>query len=307
MKTNTSKIIYPDKTFYASDYENEYQRFALVTGASSGIGEAIAEELAKRKINLVLVALPDTGLERVKEYLIHEYNIIIHTYSLDLTEPKTPQLLFDAVHKLNINLTILVNNAGFGNLELFENSDLNELIKMMTLNNQAVVSLTHLFIPLLKKSGNGYILNLGSLASIFKIPYKAVYSATKSFIYSFSAAINLELKPQNISVSCLCPGSTLTSARVRDILVRTMGRNTFFTQSPQEVAHTAIKKLFEKQFRIVPGIHNRILLGISQILPESFTDKLLVNLFKPKSLPKPIPISIHKDLKEWRFFSLANR
>lgn len=217
-------------------------------------------------------------------------------------------MLFDACKSKNIHLSILVNNAGFGNLELFEDSDLNELQQMMALNNGALVSLTHLFTPLLKESGEAYILNVGSLASVFKIPYKAVYSATKSFVYSFSAALRLELESSNISVSCLCPGSTLTSPRVRDILKRTSGKNTLFLQTPEAVAKTAIRKLFKRQFKIVPGFHNRLLLGVSQILPEAITDKLLMKLFKPKPLAKAQLIILSgKNYGSLTALSLANR
>ncbi len=284
------------------------ENFALVTGASSGIGQAIAEELAMLKHNLILVALPGTGLEAVAQNLSQTYHIEVYTFCIDLTEPDAPFMLLEACERKEINLNVLVNNAGFGNLELFEKSNLDELLQMMALNNRALVSLTYLFIPLLKKAEQSFILNLGSLASVFKIPYKAVYSATKSFVYSFSAALRLELKPGNISVSCLCPGSTLTSARVRDILYRTSGKtNSIFTQSPQAVAQTAVKKLFKRQFRIVPGLHNRLLLGVSHILPESLTDRLLMQLFKPKPLRKIHFITPIRRNAGWESLSLANR
>jgi len=272
--------------FYGYSDEEVLETFALVTGASSGIGRALAEELAKKGLNLILVALPNTGLESVGEKLEQAYNIRVFSFCLDLTDAEAPFILFDACKNKNIHISILVNNAGFGNLELFEKSDLDELMQMMDLNNRALVSLTYLFIPLLKESGEGYILNLGSLASVFRIPYKAVYSATKSFVYSFSAALGLELKSSNIFVSCLCPGSTLTSPRVQDILMRTGCKNKLLIQTPEAVAKTAVNKLFKKQFRIVPGFHNRLLLGVSQLLPESITDRLLMNIFKPKPIPK---------------------
>ena len=275
------KIDIPNFLFGYSD-EEVIETFAVVTGASSGIGHAIAEELAKKGVNLILVALPNSGLETVSKTLADKYTIIVHSFCLDLTDESAPLTLFEECKSKDIHISILVNNAGFGNLELFENSDLSELMQMMTLNNRAVVSLTYLFIPLLKKSEEAYILNLGSLASFFKIPYKAVYSATKSFIYSFSVALGSELKSSNIFVSCLCPGSTLTSPRVQDILRRTGCKNMTLVQTPQAVAKTAVKKLFKGQLRIVPGFHNRILLGVSQLLPEIVIDRLLLNIFKPK-------------------------
>ncbi len=293
---------------YGYSDEEVIETFALVTGASSGIGRAIAEELARRGINLILVALPNTGIETVEELLTDTYNIKVYSFCLDLTDPEAPSILVDTCKRKNIHLSVLVNNAGFGNLELFGDSDLDELLQMMALNNRALVSLTHQFIPLLKESGEGYILNVGSLASVFKIPYKAVYSATKSFVYSFSAALGLELKSSHVFVSCLCPGSTLTSPRVRDILERTAGKNRLFVQTPEAVAKIAVRKLFKRQFKIVPGFHNRLLLGMSRILPESVTDKLLVILFKPKQRTNAQPIlSLRRNYGSLIVLSLANR
>src|SRR5688572_21515073 len=119
--------------------ERSNANFALVTGASSGIGLAIAEELAKRKFNLVLVALPATGLEGVAWRLSQTYPVTVYTFCADLTDRNSSHQLFEACQAENITLQILVNNAGFGNLELFETSDLTELLQMMTLNNQALV------------------------------------------------------------------------------------------------------------------------------------------------------------------------
>lgn len=302
-KTNGSPNI-----FYGYSDEEVIETFALVTGASSGIGRAIAEEFARKGMNLILVALPNTGIETVEESLEQKYNIKVISYCLDLTDSMAPALLLGECKRKNIHLSVLVNNAGFGNLELFGDSDLDELLQMMALNNRALVSLTHQFIPLLKESGEGYILNVGSLASVFKIPYKAVYSATKSFVYSFSAALGLELKSSNVFVSCLCPGSTLTSPRVRDILERTSGKHRLFVQTPEAVAKIAVRKLFNRQFKIVPGFHNRLLLGISWILPESITDKLLVKLFKPKQFVNAQPtIRLKRNYGNLIMLSLANR
>jgi len=285
-----------------------HERFAIITGASSGIGLAIAEELASREINLVLVALPGTGLEDVAIRLAQTHSIKVYFFCADLTHPAAPIKLFEECRQRKICPQILVNNAGFGNLELFESTDLNELLQMMRLNTQALVALTHLFIPILKQNRRSYILNLGSLAAFFKIPYKAVYSATKSFVYSFSAALRLELQSMNISVSCLCPGSTLTSARVRDILQRTSGKNPLFVQSPEAVARRAVNKMFAGQFRIVPGLHNRILLFLYSLIPEPVTEGLLLKIFKPMPALKPqLVVSIQNNAFGWGALGLANR
>jgi short-subunit dehydrogenase len=155
---------------------------------------------------------------------------------------------------------------------------------MMMLNNAALVMLTHQFIDQLKLNAPSYILNTGSLASFFQIPYKAVYSATKSFVYSFSASLRLELRIDKIYVSCLCPGGTLTSARFRETLSKTSGKGERFLQQPEEVAYTAVKEMLEKKFRIIPGVHNRVMLFFNDILPKKIVSWLLMRHFKPKKL-----------------------
>lgn len=273
----SSELHYASSSIMAKRAEN----FALVTGASSGIGYAIAEEMARKKLPLVLVALPGTGLKGVAQTLARKYNIEVYSFSVDLTQPDGPFNLLKACESININ--ILVNNAGFGIPPgLFADSDLSDLQGMMALNNHALVTLTYLFIPKLKKAGRAYIMNVGSLASLFNIPYKAVYSATKSFVYSFSAALRLELKPNNIFVSCLCPGVTLTS-RIRDFQEQS-GKKIPFTQMPEAVAQTAVKQLFRKQFKIVPGIYNQLMFGVSRFLPGFIIDKILSRKFKPLPL-----------------------
>jgi short-subunit dehydrogenase len=259
-------------------------RYCLITGASSGIGLAIAEEFGKLGRNLVLVALPETGLEKIAHDLHHRFGISILTLCLDLTEENASQKIFDACEDHGLVINVLVNNAGFGNLEVFHDSRLPELQNMMALNNAALVSLTHQFIPHLKRSAPSHILNTGSLASFFQIPYKAVYSATKSFVYSFSASLRLELRPDKIYVSCLCPGGTLTSNRFQEILKKSAGNGSRFLQQPDEVAQTAVREMFRKKFRIVPGLHNKLMLFFYELLPERITHWILIAHFKPKKI-----------------------
>ena len=270
------------QNFFENGDLHTTRSFCLVTGASSGIGKAIALELAHLKKNLVLVALPDTGLEELGEQIAHSHKVAVLTIATDLTQISNHHQILKTCEANNIQVNVLINNAGFGNLESFQQTSWSELESMMALNNTALVSLTYIFIPHLKKSAPAYILNTGSLASFFRIPFKAVYSATKSFVYSFSASLRLELLRDNIHVACLCPGGTLTSQRFRDILKKSNGRGERFLQLPDAVAHTAIEGLFRKKFRIIPGFHNRMMLLLYGLLPEKIINWALVRHFSPK-------------------------
>jgi len=264
---------------------NLQKSFVLITGASSGIGEALAFEFAAYQQNLLLVALPDTGLEGVCLELKTQFGIEVNTLCTDLTLPGSAA---GVLHWCQINffkVSVLVNNAGFGNLELFENSNPDLLCNMMELNNRAVIMLTHLFLPELRKFKQSYIMNVGSLASFIPIPGKSVYAASKSFVYAFSQSLYLELKTTNIHVSCLCPGGTMTP-KVQSFLSEMKFKRKGFCQLPEEVAKVAVRQLYKRKFRIVPGFQNQFLYWLSQILPMPLKIMIIQSVFK-KSSPPP--------------------
>jgi uncharacterized protein len=270
-------ILYTRRT----NNNREVQSFVLITGASAGIGKALAVEFAMRGKNLLLVSLPNTGLEKLANELTNRYKIIADWYCADLTEPKAPSEILSWCKHNSFLVDTLVNNAGFGNLNSFEKTNAEVLNNMMLLNNSSVVKLTHEFIPELKKFKQSYLLNVGSLASFMPIPNKSLYAATKSFVYSFSQSLFYELRHLNIHVSCLCPGGTLTE-RIRIDLAKQELKHVNFCQSPEEVAKYAVDKMYTKQFRIIPGWHNRTLFRLSQLLPEFIKIQIIEIAFKTR-------------------------
>lgn len=255
---------------------------ALITGASSGIGKAIARELAARKINVLLVALPGTGLMEVVRDIRTQYKVCADGLEIDLTSVDSVKSVYQWCKQNNYRVNILVNNAGFGNLCSLEQSDPTVIASMMLLNNQALVLLTQAFIPELKRNAPSYILNLGSLASFMPIPNKSVYAATKSFVYSFSASLRLELWTSGVFVSCLCPGGTSTSAHVKRMM-KEMRTNMAFVQLPEQVACKAVRGLLKREFRIIPGWHNKLFYLMRQALPEFAVNWLVLQIFNRRT------------------------
>lgn len=256
------------------------QPYTLVTGSSTGIGKAMAEECAKRKHNLVLVALPGTELEKVGKYFRDTYHVDIKFLEINLTLPNALQELHDWCDAQQIKINVLINNAGIGNYSSFEKTDLEKYLKIIHLNTEVVVSLTSLFIPKLREHRQSYILNVGSIASLMPVPYKSVYSASKSFVLSFSRALQIELKQYGIHVSCLCPGPTSTETVLKLNAQLSSKRSKKLWLTPEKVAQIAINGLFERKGLIIPGWKNRLILSLNSLLPFSLRSYLLLSAFK---------------------------
>lgn len=253
--------------------------YTLITGASAGIGQAMAEECARQGQNLILVALQETGLLQTAVGLQEQYGVDIKTIELNLIAPNAIQYLFDWCHEQGLRINVLINNAGIGNYSCFQESSLEVYQHMIQLNVSAVVALTHLFIPKLREHQSAYILNVGSFAALMPLPYKSVYAASKSFVLTFSRSLQMELKPYNIYVSCLCPGPTSTkSMRKRNQHVQ--NGNSILTKTPEDVARRAIKGLFNKEGLIIPGWKNRFMIRLGRILPFSVKSYILKRIFK---------------------------
>lgn len=261
-----------------NDYKEE--SFALITGASEGIGRAIAEEIALRKLNIILVALPGPQLQKAACELQQRYGIKVVTYETDLTEDEAPERLYKWVKKEGLRVKVLVNNAGLGHEGLFETSSWDFIDQMMKLNMRAVIHMTHLFLPQLKTCKEAYILNVGSMASFRPMPYKNIYTATKSFIFYFSRALREELRHTSIKVSVLCPGPVPTSMAVK----KRMNSKGFISKmmviTPDKVARIAVNKMIKGKPVIVPGFINRAILILEKAVPRSRQMKIVIRMFK---------------------------
>jgi uncharacterized protein len=262
----------------------EKHYYTLITGASSGIGKALARKCASLDFNLLLVALPDTGLEAYGEELNQQYGIEVQTLALNLADPEAAFLLYDTCQNNGWPVSMLVNNVGLGSVGAFEKEDILAIQYMMALNMTVMTQLTRLFLPQIKESGKGYILNVSSIAGLFPLPFKTIYSATKSFVYSFSRSMYFELEEDNVQVSCLCPGPVATNGQVKETNRQLGWKARYFTMDAEEVAEIAINKMMRGKFLIIPGWENRLMTFFGKILPEFILLPMMAKTFKKRTL-----------------------
>lgn len=231
---------------------------ALITGASSGIGKCMAYELAKRGIDLILVARDEEALNKIK----NDVRVNTKVIALDLQVSKNVFKLYDKVQ--NENIDILINNAGFGLFGLFSETDLARELEMIDLNIKAYHILTKLFLKDFIKKDSGYILNVCSSAGFMAGPRLSTYYATKNYVTKLSMAINEELRERKskVSISALCPGPVNTNFNKV-----AHGEFSIKEASPEKVAKYAIDKMFKKKMIIVPTLRMKLAVFGVRLIP----------------------------------------
>ena len=183
---------------------------ALITGASSGIGLELAKIHASKGGDLVLVARREDEMNKLKSELEAKHSIQVKVFKSDLSQPGAAKVLAERLSEANVQIDVLMNNAGFGGHGLFHERNIEQDMEMIRLNAIALTELTHLIVPQMIQRGKGRILNTASSAAFMPGPLQAVYFATKAYVVSFSQAIHHELKPFGVSVTALCPGPVKT-------------------------------------------------------------------------------------------------
>jgi uncharacterized protein len=255
------------------------QVFTLITGASSGIGKAMAWYCGSLGMNLILVSLPGEELNLVASGIAEKYSVRTVFFETDLTKLDSPQELFNWTHSNNLRINILVNNAGVAGASVFETSDLKYIDDRVLLNIRALVMLSRLFLPELQTHEKSYILNVASLAAFFPIPYKSLYSSSKAFVLYFSKAIRYELKGTGVNISVVCPNGVRTNATTNK-RIDSHGKIGKLTEiSAEIVARRGIDGMLKQKFMIIPGEINYLLLALQKILPSSVQQKILVREF----------------------------
>ncbi|GAA4787082.1 SDR family oxidoreductase [Olivibacter ginsenosidimutans] len=254
--------------------------YAVVTGASQGLGKYIAIELAKRKYNLLLLARSGDKLEALKAEWTKSYGIEVLVYSIDLsTEEAIPALNYYCTAQ-NLSIGILINNAGYGLWGDFEMLGLQDQRNMINLNVNALTALTYMLLPFLKKNKSAYILQIASTAAYQAVPTLAVYAATKAYVLSFSRSLYHELKPLGIQVSCLCPGPMDTGFTDRAGMQALAHLSKQYNMDPEVVARQAVKNMLAGQLEIVPGFLNKLQKFGDWLLPKKLVERVAARLYK---------------------------
>ncbi len=254
--------------------------FTLITGACKGIGKALAYECAARKMNVLLVSNDAACLEEVCQDIRRTTGVESHCFAVDLMEEGAPQKVFRWVGDNNFAVNMLVNNVGMGRGGTFARMSLQDIQHMMLLNNKVTVEMTYHFIPELQRHAEAYILSVSSLEARLPLPYKAVYTGTKNFIYAFSLAIDQELKSTNIKVSVLCPGPVLTNPDGLSRMNAHGQRSKVLMMYPDQVARIAVGGLLKGNRVIVPGRLNAIFFKLGSLLPVGVKMSILERLFR---------------------------
>ncbi len=252
-------------------------KWALVTGASSGIGAELALHLAAHGANLILTARRKDRLEALAAKLVC-YGVEVRVLQADLQDPATPQSIYDQTEGAGLNVDILINNAGLGVYGEFTKSDPVQELAQIRVNCEAMVALTRLFAPQMVARRQGWILILASTASFQPVPYLSTYAATKAFDRFFSLGLAEELAPFNVKVTALCPGPTESE------FFEVAGASAFRgrgVQSAEEVVERGLIALARGQRTIIPYFAGQVTAFAVRFLPVVLITYLVAKAAHP--------------------------
>lgn len=242
--------------------------YALITGGSKGIGYAIAEALAKRRYNLILVARAADMLLIAKNNLESVYNIHVEILVNDLSREGSADEISQWCISRDIPLKLLCNNAGMGGADDYLSASLDTMRYMVRLNVESGMALTFRLLPLLEKNTPSYILNVASMAGFAPIPIKNLYAATQSAVIFFSYALRYQLKDKNISVSCFAPGPVYTKPEIVKETKKQLGWwADKIAVSPKRAGEIAVRNTLRKKMIIVPGTLAKLISMFLRVIP----------------------------------------
>lgn len=256
--------------------------YALVTGASKGIGKEIARCLARRQYALLLVARSEDLLQAHATEWSRQYGVEVHYLALDLSLPGAARQVHGWVDRHHWPVQVLVNDAGYGLWGYFHALEREAQNRMLQINMQTLFDLTYLMLPILRENAPAYILQVGSMAGMQAMPSLAGYSASKAFVNTFSRALHEELKPYQVYVTLLAPGSVDTHfVEVSGMHhMEKMAKKT--SLSAAVVAGQAIDAMFKRKRQITPGLSNRITAWAIKHLPKSWVEKVIASVYRKK-------------------------
>jgi len=255
-------------------------KWALVTGASAGIGTALAEELARGGTNLALTARRRERLEELAQKLVAAHKIQTKILVADLAEADAPEKIFQFTSEQGIEVELLINNAGFGAYGEFHTVETRRLLEMVQVNCSAVVHLTRLYLPEMVARRRGDVLILASTASFQSVPYISTYAATKAFDLLFAEGLAEEMKPHGIRVCALCPGST--ESEFADVAGQThIAATRANRETAEKVARTGLRALASGKSYVISGLGNYLGVLGQRLVPRRFVARIAARMFRP--------------------------
>jgi uncharacterized protein len=257
--------------------ENWRGKWALITGASAGIGVALAEALAAGGTKLVLTARRKDRLEELARRLAATYKIDTEVFAADLADANGPERIFAFTKEKGIEIELLINNAGFGQYGEFHSIEKQRLLEMVQVNCLAVVHLSRLYLPEMVARRRGDVLILASTASFQAVPYISTYAATKAFDLLFAEGLAEEMRPYGIRVCALCPGSTESEFHV------VAGQEKFKrnAETAEKVARTGLQALAAGKSYVISGLGNYLGAHSQRLVPRRLVSKIAGEMFKP--------------------------
>jgi short-subunit dehydrogenase len=260
---------------------------ALITGASAGLGSDFAKLFAADKHDVVLVARRKDRLEALAAELVKEHRIKAYVIAVDLQRPTAVDEILASVSELGVEIDSLVNNAGYGDVALFADSDVEKLLGMLHVNISALTALTRAIVPQMIARGRGRILNIGSTAGFQPGPYMAVYYATKAYVNSFTEALACELDGTGVTATLSCPGATLTEFAA----VAGNDKSKLFAMNAMKgdvVARQAYSAMHAGRRMIVHGIANKVQVFSVRLGPRPLVSAIAGWLNKSTSAMKQL-------------------
>jgi short-subunit dehydrogenase len=253
----------------------------LITGGSQGIGLELARIFAANDFDLVLVARRQEQLDQAAQEL-RKLGAGVTVIAKDLFDTANARALYDEVQARQINIDVLVNNAGQGLFGKFIETDLEEEMTIVQLNICSLVTLTKLFVKDMLQRGAGKILNVSSIAGKVPGPYQSVYHGTKAFVHSFTEAVRNELKDTGVTLTSLLPGATDTDFFHKADMEASKIAQDDKLADPAQVAKDGYEALMQGKDMVVSGMQNKLLVAMSNVLPDSLAAETMRKQQEPR-------------------------
>lgn len=255
-------------------------RWALITGASAGLGKAFAVELAAGGTHLILTARRMARLNELAAQLRSSHGVRVECVEADLEQPDGPDRIFAFTGDRKLEIDLLINNAGFGAYGEFREIDGGRQVNMVRLNCEAVVHLTYLYLPVMVDRKRGDILILASTASFQAVPYMSVYAASKAFDLLFAEGLAEEVKPYGLRVCALCPGPTESEFQE---VAGTPNRALRHMETAEKVVRVGLEALAAGKHSVISGFQNQLGAEIQRLAPRRVVTSMVAKLYAPKA------------------------